>query len=171
MEPQSVFAFRNLCGLQLGPQGSRKSNMALRNFTCHTKFKNSICVFIKEVSPMICIGTLEINLLRSASPKCRAKLVWLYALTNCSGFTTLLPLSYQICFEIFSKQFSTRRINLSITCQHRRFPHLSFAGWKVLYFNSNYRKVSNTRRTKFQNISDSRTVLHVVFAQSIEVMY
>ena len=34
-----------------------------------------------------------------------------------------------------------------------------------------YHKVSNIRRTKFQNISDSRTVLHVVFAQSIEAMY
>ena len=34
-----------------------------------------------------------------------------------------------------------------------------------------YRKVSNIRRTKFQSISDSRTVLHVVFAQSIEAMY
>ena len=34
-----------------------------------------------------------------------------------------------------------------------------------------YRKVSNIRRTIFQNISDSRTVLHVVFAQSIEAMY
>ena len=34
-----------------------------------------------------------------------------------------------------------------------------------------YRKVSNIRLTKFQNTSDSRTVLHVVFAQSIEAMY
>ena len=34
-----------------------------------------------------------------------------------------------------------------------------------------YRKVSNIRRTKFQNISDSPTVLHVVFAQFIEAMY
>ena len=46
---------------------------------------------------------------------------------------------------------------------------------KIIYLGQTqlcyYRKVSNIRRTKFQNISDSRTVLHVVFDQSIEAMY
>ena len=35
-------------------------------------------------------------------------------------------------------------------------------------FLKNYRKISNIRRTKFQNLNDSHLVLEVVFAQSFQ---
>ena len=53
-----------------------------------------------------------------------------------------------------------------------RHHHTSWLNWNQKNrLQHKYRKVSNIRRAKFQNISDSRTVLHVVFAQSIEAMY